>query len=256
MPISFAFIKLLSLLVYPLTQFFLLQLAALLVLLRGWRRSGILLLLTGLCWCYLASTAVFGGWLMQRLEAPYPPVAATDLPAADAIVLLGGGVHSRKSAAVLGNLNRWSDRLLFSAALFKAGKAPVIVLSGGGPAGQPTEAQLSLEILQVMGVPAGSMLMEEASRDTHGNALYTVPLLRERDLRKVLLVTSAFHMRRAQALFAAQGMAVIPAPTDHHTGPGEIGLRDWFPTLEGLTLTHYALHERAGYEIYRLRDWL
>jgi uncharacterized SAM-binding protein YcdF (DUF218 family) len=261
-PISFEATKLLSLLVYPLTQVFLLQVLALLILWRGRRRTALIIMVAGLAWFYLVSTEVFGGRLMHYLERPYPPVAAEALPEADVIVLLGGGVHSRKSPQVLGDLNRWSDRLLFATALYKAGKAPMIVLSGGGPDGRPTESALSRDILQVMGVPVASLLLEQNSRDTYGNALHTAPLLRQRGWERVLLVTSAFHMRRAVALFAAQGITVIPAPTDHfvdrHDDPGDQQLQvlAWLPTLKGMLVTHYAMHELVGFGVYRLRGWL
>jgi uncharacterized SAM-binding protein YcdF (DUF218 family) len=261
-PISFEATKLLSLLVYPLTQVFLLQLLALLTLWWGRRRAALLILVVGVAWFYLVSTEVFGAWLMQNLERSYPPVAAQALPEADVIVLLGGGVHSRKSPQVLGDLNRWSDRLLFAAALYKAGKAPAILLSGGGPEGRPTESELSRDILLVMGVPPESMVLEETSRDTHGNAVYTAPLIQQHGWERVLLVTSAFHMRRAVALFAARGIAVIPAPTDHFIShhaeqeDDELEVLAWLPTLKGLLVTHYALHELVGFTVYRLRGWL
>lgn len=256
--ISFELTKLLSLLAYPLTQVFLLQLAALLALCSGWRRSGVLLVAVSVGWLYLASTSWLGDWLMTDLEQPYPPVAVSALPEADVILLLGGGVHSRKSAAVLGNLNRWSDRLLFAAALYHASKAPVILISGGGPEGESTEAAMTEEILRVMQVPASAMMLEQVSRNTHDNAVFSAPLLAERGWSRVLLVTSAFHMRRATALFAAQGVTVIPAPTDHHIS-NMLDERDWLdrvPSLSSLTVTHYAIHERVGYLFYRLRGWL
>jgi uncharacterized SAM-binding protein YcdF (DUF218 family) len=246
----------LSLLLYPVSQVFLLALAGFIALWRGRRRGAMVLLGAALGWFYLAGTGAFGGWLMGSLEAGYPPVAAGNLPQADAIVLLGGAVHERASEDTLGDLNRWSDRLLFAAALYHEGKAPVIVISGGGEEGDPTEAELMRDILRVMGVPTAAMVLEEASRTTHDNARFTVPLLRERGWDEVLLVTSAFHMRRAVALFQRQGMAVIAAPTDHQVVTFPADIMAFLPTLGGLTLTTYALHERAGYLVYRARGWL
>ena len=256
MPISLAVSKLLSLLIYPVTHVVLLLVGALAAALAGRRRWATGLTMLCLAWFYLASSGLAGGVLMEWLEADYPPVSAREMPRADAIVLLGGGVGSRRPGADLANLNRWSDRLLLAAALYREGRAPVIVVTGGAPEGQPPEAELTADILAVMGVPREALVLENASRTTRDNARHTLPLLRERGWQSALLVTSAFHMRRAQALFSAPDIVIVPAPTDHYTGyPGGSPL-PWLPTITGLISTHYALHEIAGYAVYAARGWL
>ena len=60
-------------------------------------------------------------------------------------------------------------------------------------------------LLQVMGVPASAILQERESRDSHDNAVYTAAMLNRLGMKKILLVTSAFHMRRSEALFAGRG---------------------------------------------------
>ena len=120
----------------------------------------------------------------------------------------------------LGDLNQQADRLVHAVALYKAGKAPVILVTGGSAQGDRSEAQVMRDILEVMGVPRGVILMEERSRNTHDNAVYSTELLQQRELRRILLVTSAFHMRRALALFEGRGLEVIPAPAARCGGPG------------------------------------
>ncbi|MBV5273815.1 MAG: YdcF family protein, partial [Lamprocystis purpurea] len=66
-----------------------------------------------------------------------------------------------------------------------------------------------------LGVPERAMVLEEQSRNTRENARFSVALLRERGIGSMVLVTSALHMRRALGLFAAEGMQVFPAATDH-----------------------------------------
>jgi uncharacterized SAM-binding protein YcdF (DUF218 family) len=245
-------------LAYPLTQVFLLQLAALVALLRASPRLGTGLLAAAVAWLYIASTPLLADRLLTVLEQPYPPVAAATLPEADAIILLGGGVHERKAPNVMGDLNRWSDRLLFTASLYQQGKAPVVLLSGGGRAGRDTDAAMAREILEVMGVPAAATVLEERSRNTRDNAVYSAAIVRERGWQDVLLVTSALHMRRASALFEKQGVNAIPAPTDHRLRGSAKGLsrNSFVPTLAGLTDTHYAMHELAGYLAYGWLGWL
>jgi len=210
-------------------------------------------LLAAIAWFYLCASGAIGIWLMASLERDYPPLAAEDFPAADVIVLLGGAVHHRAAGASLGNLNRWSDRLVFTTALYRAGKAPKVLISGGGERDRPTEAELTRDILLVMGIPEHAIILEQDSRTTFDNARYTIPMLKQRGWREVLLVTSAFHMPRANQLFSNQGLNVYPAATDHQVQTDHGRLLQWLPTLGGLELTTYALHEYIGYFVYRLQ---
>lgn len=248
--------KLLSLLAYPHGQVLSLLLLALILLLFKRRGSGLAVLAVALSWFYLASTPLLARHLMHSLEAPYPPRAMAEVERADVIVLLGGGVHDRAAEFTLGDLNQWGDRLLYTAALYQAGKAQRILITGGGPEGEATEATLSADILQVMGVPSDRLQLEEASRNTHDNARYTAEMLAATPDIRVLLVTSAFHMRRATALYAAQGVRVIPAPTDHQVRAGPVALPPWVPSVNALSQTSVALHEIIGYHYYRMRGWI
>ena len=133
----------------------------------------------------------------------------------DAIVVLGGATRGDTHLSTFPDLNEQADRLVYAAALYHAGKAPVIVLSGGARPGARPEAQLMKEILAVMGVPSRSIILERSSRNTYDNALYSAAILENKNIKRILLVTSAYHMRRAQAVFVKQGFEVVPAPTDY-----------------------------------------
>lgn len=193
---------------------------------------------------------------MKHMESDYPPMALEDVPAAEAIILLGGGTRGKTPGGRYADTNAQGDRLWEVVRLWRAGKAPRIIISGGGPEGEISEAQLMADILVSVGVPRSAMVLEERSRNTHDNAVYTAQLLRDQQLDSVLLVTSAFHMRRALACFAAQGVSPIAVPTDHrHTL--RAGKRpSWLPTVDGLKATSTAVHETVGYWSYRLRGWL
>jgi uncharacterized SAM-binding protein YcdF (DUF218 family) len=158
----------------------------------------------------------------------------------------------------LGDMNDAADRLLHAALLYRAGRAPRVLLSGGGEDGVRPEAELMAELLEVMGVPRRAMLLEDGSRTTYDNARYSAELLKELGARKILLVTSATHMRRAEALFAAQGLEVVPAPTDYQrlVAPEAATLPAWAPEVGKLERSTRALHEWAGYWLYRQRGWL
>ena len=112
------------------------------------------------------------------------------------------------------------------------------------------------QFMRLMNVPESALLYEDRSRDTHQNAVYSAVVLREQGAQKLLLVTSAFHMRRAVPLFEKQGFTVIPAATDYRRLVREPGIWLAVPTADNLLRTTYALREYVGYCYYRARGWL
>jgi uncharacterized SAM-binding protein YcdF (DUF218 family) len=253
---SFTATKFLSLLVYPLSLSLLLCLLALLFSRLRWERGSFYTLLLAVGWLYLCSTAQFANFLMGTLERGFVSRAMSVVEPADAIVLLGGGTRGDTHMGTLPDLNQHADRLVHAVALYKAGKAPVIVLTGGSFEDARPEAQQMQDLLMVMGVPAKHLLLENESRNTHDNAANTAQLLKARGIHRILLVTSAFHMRRSQALFAAQGLEVVPAPTDYQQLVAKQVLPGWLPVVSNLQQSTIALHEIVGYWFYRWRGWL
>jgi uncharacterized SAM-binding protein YcdF (DUF218 family) len=207
-------------------------------------------------WLYLCSTSLFANYLTGSLERDFVPRAMSVIDRADAIVLLGGGMRGDTHMGTLADLNQRADRLVHAVALFKAGKAPVIVLTGGGVDGARTEAEQMKDLLGVMGVSGEHLLLEVESRNTHDNAVYTAQLLKARGMNRILLVTSAYHMRRSLALFEAQGLDVIPAPTDFQQLVTPQVLPPWLPAVSNLYQSTDALHEMVGYWVYRWQGWL
>ncbi len=253
---SFAASKALALLVYPLSLSLLLCLLSLLFSRLQWQRSSSWCLLLGVGWLYVSSTTVFADFLTDTLERQFVPRALSVIPEADAIVLLGGATRGDTHLGSLADLNRHADRLVHTAALFKAGKAPVVLVTGGSPSGGRPEASQIKDLLVVMGVPARRILLENVSRNTAENAAFSAQILQSRDMREILLVTSAYHMPRAKGLFDAQGLAVIPAPTDYQQVVSDRVVFRWLPSVDALHQTTDTLHEMVGYVVYRVRGWL
>ena len=153
--------------------------------------------------------------LWRWLEAPWQRRSALEVPQADAIVVLSGGRHPAPGAA---RLSEWHDpdRFLAGLDLFRAGKAPRLLFTGGASPfrpGQPPEGQRYLQEARQLGIPAAAMASTPPVLNTADEAVAIRRLLPARQSR-VLLVTSAFHMRRAQRLFERQGMQVLPFPVD------------------------------------------
>jgi uncharacterized SAM-binding protein YcdF (DUF218 family) len=248
--------KILSLLLYPLNQALLLGLIALLAMLFHRPRTALCGLALGMGWLYLCSTMFFADLLMGILEDPYTPKAMSVTPDVAAIVLLGGAIRGDTHMSSLGDMNQQADRIVHALALYKAGKAPRIIITGGGRPGVRTEAEIMFDLLTLMGVPARAILLEDKSRDTHQNAVFTAAKLEKLGINKILLVTSAFHMRRSEALFKAQGLEVIPAPTDYQRLVGPASMPGWLPSVSDLWQSTHALHEILGYWVYRYQGRL
>ena len=246
--------KILSLLIYPLSLSLLLLIAALLLRLTGAGRLANLLTVLVTVWLYFCATEFGASQLLEPLEAAYPAFADEELPKADAIVVLGGAISGETRYGLGGDLNQAADRLWRAAELYRARKAPFMVLSGGAvTAGATPGAVLMAEKLKGLGVPEAALIGEPESRTTRENAQYSRALLADKGVHHILLVTSASHMRRAAAVFTAQGFMVTAVATDHQQ-PLRVGaVPGWLPTLERLARSTRAIHEWVGYWVY---SWL
>jgi len=192
----------------PLGVGFALMLAALVCGWRGnwWGRAFSLLCIAWFAFWSAPQTML---WLGGALERDYPPVALADVQSADAIVILGGGMSSPVGKMVYPELYGGADRIWHAARLYKAGKAPLIIFSG------VVEGPGAKQFLRDLGVPGKDVILEEKSGNTVENIRNSKALCEEKKIKKVLLVTSAFHMRRTMRTCELAGFEVIPAATDH-----------------------------------------
>jgi uncharacterized SAM-binding protein YcdF (DUF218 family) len=134
---------------------------------------------------------------------------------AQAIVVLGARVLPSGHAAPA--LQRRAE---MAAELFKAGRAPVLVFSGGASGSQPSEARIARDIAVSLGVPTDACVLEESSHSTAENAALTVPLLEARGIKDVLLVSDGYHLLRARAHFSALGITAHPVASGRPLNAG------------------------------------
>lgn len=238
-----------------------LTLVLILLALPLWRRRrgmALLLTLTAVLGTYLASTYAVSGWLMERLERPYPPLNLDSLPsapAAQAIVILGAGRQWNAPDYGGDAVNRFGmDRLRYGARLQRRTGLPILV-SGGLPQraqGVPEGELMSRVLSEELRVPV--RWVEGASLTTAENATYSKKILTHSHISRVYVVTHAWHMRRALLAFGHAGFDAIPAPTAY--GQAEHprqGLRAWLPEAGALETTRRFLHEVVGLAWYRLQ---
>ncbi|MCC6737010.1 MAG: YdcF family protein [Bauldia sp.] len=251
--------KLLPVAVYPLGLALLVGLVAWLLGFTRLRRTARTLALLALVGLYVTSTPVFANWLGTRLEWRVPAVAIEDAPAAEVAVLLGGVLGQPVPPRTEADLSGAIDRVVTAARLYAAGKVSAILVTAGNlpwlEAVRP-EAELIADFLVELGVPEAAIVLETESRNTHENAVNSAAIMAERGWTSGLLVTSALHMPRSMATFAAAGLELNPFPTDFRTRPGApASALDFLPDAGALSLTTDAVKEFIGRVVYRLRGW-
>jgi uncharacterized SAM-binding protein YcdF (DUF218 family) len=220
------------------------------LLLRRHRRVAIMMLSLATLWIGLCSTPAFAVWLQQGLERPYVPTKAEAYPKADVIVVLGGDELPQSGTDWgINDAEAQTTSLGFGLQLFRSSRADTILLSGNDQALQMTR------LLQEQGVPASALITEDASANTHQNALYSAVMLKRKKLLRVLLVTSGIHMKRATASFIRQGLTVIPARSFNDNDGLEPVSHPWWPKRAALSLSAHCLREYLGLWAYRLYGW-
>jgi len=199
-------------------------------------------------WLYLMSTPIVSFKLSSYIESAYSALPISGMPKSQAIVTLGGGISPSTSSFPFINLKAAADRIYQASKLYKAGKAPLVVLSGGSDPnfkGGP-EAQAMATFIEDLGVPKSALLLEDVSRNTKENAMYTAKLLKERNIDHIILVTSALHMERARQFFEDQGLVVIPSATDYEATIKPEGPLAYLPDTDALDSSSRALKELVG----------
>ena len=207
-------------------------------------------------WFYMWSTALFSRIIGGALEKEYlgngkwPRIE--DFPICEVIADLGGGVGADSSQANYVYLNSSADRTYFSSLLWKAGKAPIVMPSGKGLVNSDRVFLMNL------GVPDSAIIVENQARNTEENARLVGTLILERfqgSKPKVLVVTSAWHMKRTMLMFEkyAPYVDAIPAPCDFECAPASaFTWMELLPSAEVFGRNSVYFHEWLGYWWYRV----
>jgi len=203
---------------------------------------------------YLLSIQPVSDLLLKPLEDAYPPLSAEfkkDWP--QAVVVLGGGTIQGSPEAGAGKDTLASDvikRILYAYSLRDTFKVPYI-FSGGKvfEYGQETEALMAGRLFVSLGFPFDRIILESRSRNTWENARETAIF----GFDKVVLITSAYHVKRSIYCFNRHGVSVIAAPTDYKCDRGrKYDFFSFMPTISDLFNSYLALHEYIGLFIYKV----
>jgi uncharacterized SAM-binding protein YcdF (DUF218 family) len=194
-----------------------------------------------------------GNALIIPLEQRFPPWDS-GAGAPDGIIVLGGAIspdvsEARNEVA----LNESAERLTVVAELARRYPDARIVFSGGSGAllyDEGTEAEFAARIFQSFGIPYGRVLLEDRSRNTVENAMFTKELVHPKSGERWVLVTSAYHLPRAIGAFRQAGFMVEAYPVDWRTRGWEDALRPFATMGDGLHRADTAVREWVGLVMY------
>jgi len=230
-------------------------LLGLLLLPTRFARAGRALAFASLIVLAILGLSPVGNALMIPLEDRFPRWdAARGAP--DGIIVLGGAISPDVSAArdeVA--LNEAAERLTVAAELARRYPAARIVFSGGSGAliyDEGAEAPFALRLLEDLGIPRARILLEDRSRNTVENAIFSKALIQPKPGERWLLVTSAHHLPRAIGVFRKMGFPVEPYPVDWRTRGAADALRPFATLGDGLRRSDTAVREWVGLAVYWL----
>lgn len=222
-----------------------------------WRRCAFAVLLLDVALFAVEGCGPLPSALLGGLQGPYAQRASIAWQARNVVVLLGAGtVHVPRGGidpALFAN-----GRILEAVSLYHAcsttGHACAIEVSGGDAlhTGE-SEADVYRTTMERVGVPAADILIEPRSMNTWENAEFSAPLLQHYAAQRIVLVSSAMHLRRASLYFSHFGIRSVPERGDWlaaHVG--------WWPRWWNFVMTDMALHEYAGiirYHVYNRLGW-
>lgn len=174
----------------------------------------------------------------------------------DAVVLLGGLLSTgTQDPDRLATYNDNVERLLVTYDLLRRDRVKTVVISGGAPTpvtGSLLEADALATQLVAWGIARDRIVIENRSINTRQNAVETSALLRSGNFEKVLLVTSAFHMKRAIGCFRAVDLEPDTLPVDHRAREPSSVAWELSPRSDALDDVTEALREVVGRAVYSL----
>ncbi len=229
-----------------------------------WKRRFLITAL-GLFWLLGNGPLVNEAIRIWEVEAPVLPPQTPDEPPRVAVVLTGGMINGLyKPAPTRPVLSTEADRAGQALWLYKTGRVQKVLISGGqGNLAFQTpsavdEGQMIRVFLETAGVPATDILLENKSKNTYENAQFSAGVLHQTlPKSSCVLVTSAWHMRRARDCFQKQGVTVVPWPAAQlgerrATAPGAYLL----PNEKAFHDAHLLFRELVGYATYWVVGYL
>ena len=200
---------------------------------------------------FLFSNPLISNKLVKYIEAPYLPVKLSEVPESDYIVVLSGMVHHVKD-----DIYEWSDpdRFFAGIKLLNANKGNKIIYTGGllpWEKKRETEGELLKKKSLEFGVDENDVFITKKVRNTYEEANAISHSIERKS--KIILVTSAFHMKRAEFLFKKHAFKIFPYPVDFKFKNNKITILDFIPSASSLSRSSFVIREIIGRMYYRVK---
>jgi uncharacterized SAM-binding protein YcdF (DUF218 family) len=197
---------------------------------------------------YVLSTAAFANLIMRPLEHSIKPPTRINADVGAIVVLGGGATPDTPDIGGKGQLSDGSTARVFTAIrLQKSTGLPIIVSGGKVFNDSGDEANIAKRQICETGISPSMVIAENKSKTTEENAIFTSGLLRKKAIKKIVLVTSAYHMKRSIRCFQNSGVKVVPFPTGYLTSvKAKYNFNLFAPSYSGLSLTGIAMREYLG----------
>jgi uncharacterized SAM-binding protein YcdF (DUF218 family) len=206
---------------------------------------------------YLGSIPFVADRLVGGLESRYPAVPLAEVEAADAVVVLGGILGPRVGPGYVPNWTETAERFEAGVALVQSGKAGRLVFTGArmnrqDPAA-PTEGAELQRLALARGIAPDRIVVTRDISNTATEAAAVAGLMQAQGWKRVILVTTGWHMPRSAYLFAKAGVDFTPFPVDFRRDRSRrVRGSDFVPKGEAWQLTETVLREYYGYWFYRV----
>jgi uncharacterized SAM-binding protein YcdF (DUF218 family) len=202
------------------------------------------------------STGVVSNKLFQILERPAIRKTPDEVQNTNAIIVLGGMLGHTKTKS--GNAVEWSDpdRFFGGIELFKSKKGKYLVFMGTKlpwTNAKVNDGVILKEYAVNFGINKDSIIVTANVESTEAEANAVYELFKNKGNR-IILVTSAFHMKRAKLIFEKKGFVVEAYPVDFHTNDDKTDILDFIPTIGNLAQSEFVMREFLGIIIYSLKS--
>jgi uncharacterized SAM-binding protein YcdF (DUF218 family) len=252
------------LLLNALDPFLICYLLAALALVNLWRRPAesrrrLWLLTIPFIGLTLVCLPVVAYLAMGTLEWCYAPLNTRPADV-QAIVVLSSEMRGPDGVRLEAELGEESIyRCLHAVRLYRAGPPCPVLLSGGKcdtSIPGPTLAELMHDFLRKLGVAEGDLIVEDRSRTTYENAVESAKLLRERGIERIVVVSDAMDLLRADLCFRKQGFEPVLAGTNHRAARWRWRVFNFLPSASAAKGVERATHEWLGIAWYWMRGRL
>ena len=208
---------------------------------------------------FIFSNPFLSNYILTKWEQPAVP--KENLPFTDVGIVLTGTMYGDPIPNDQYNFHDAADRVTEALVLYKAGLTQKILVTGGSGSVLNTgflESSRIASFLTESGIPQDDILIDKKARNTYENALYSKEILEKHHLadRRIILITSAFHMNRAMACYQKQGIEAIGYPVDFRSSLMSWDISWLLPSPGSFETWNLLLKEWFGMVAYKVFGYL